>query len=432
MLLLSLIPLILANAPLQQPGPEPGGSRFGRAVLALDDLDGDGVREIAVGAPTASGGRGLVLVLSGKTQDVLATWKGPEARSTFGHTLRSIPDVNGDGVDDVLIGFEFGARTELRSGKDGELVHAIDRGWEEVIPLGDYDGDGAGDLLLTTAPLWEVRSGRTNALLNGRTLVQSHGRFDPIGDVNGDGLVDGIYFSKTASPMLSTRPNAQELATAKPFDLTDRSTLRDLWPGTLTGVEGDRPTLLHAAPAGDLDGDGHRDFLITVANKKSNSIIALSFEKRSSPLTRIDRPASRFGEGPPIGHALLGGIDLDGNRRDDLVFGNTSLLGFQAVAAPGATEKPTRQAKWPAFDGAHWCPDWSDDGPSSGVSLAAFDDADGDGIRDVLLGSSDWFSHGSVARSGALRLLSGRTGKEIWTVTEHRYGELGAAAVDRK
>lgn len=424
-----MIPLAvsLVLAPLTPTlAPEPNGTRFGRAVLALDDLDGDGVREIAVGAPNASDGAGLVLVLSGKTQDVLATWKGPEARSSFGHTLRSIDDVDGDGIDDVLVGFEFWARTELRSAKDGALLHAIDRDWEEVIPFGDFDGDGAGDLLVTTVHFWEVRSGRTNGLLNGRSWVRSGGRFDPIGDVDGDGLMDGVYFSETVVPMLSARPEDTEPARTRLFDTKDRSTVADLWPEVF---EGKGKTVGRAAPAGDLDGDGRNDFLFVT----SSSIFGLSFEDRSKALTRIDGLPSTFGGEESLGYVTQGGIDLDGEKGDDVIFGNTmTVFEVHVAAAPGATEKTTRQAKWPVFEGALWRSDWSDGGAMSGVSIAAFDDVDGDGTDDVLVGSSDWHWHGTVVRNGTLRLLSGRTGKEIWTATEHRYEELAGPTTEPK
>lgn len=418
------LPLVSALA------PEPDGSRFGRAVLTLDDLDGDGVREIAVGAPTALNQRGLVLVLSGKTQDVLATWRGPEARSTFGHTLRSILDVDGDGIDDVLVGYEFWARTELRSGKDGTLVHAIDRDWEEVIPFGDFDGDGAGDLLVTTVHFWEVRSGRTNGLLNGKSWVRSGGRFDAIGDVDGDGLVDGIYFSETAVPMLSARPEDNEPAHTRLFAERNRSTVAELWPEVF---EGETQTVVRAAPAGDLDGDGRNDFLVGTASKKASSIIALSFEDRSKALTRIEGVGRGIFGDETLGYATLSGIDIDGNGRCDVVLGNTiTVFEVHVLAAPGSTEEPTRQAKWPEFEGSLWRSDWSDGGATSGVAIAAFQDADGDGAGDVLVGSSDWHWHGTVLRNGTLRLLSGRTGEEIWTVTEHRYEELAGPAKEAK
>ncbi|QDV07232.1 FG-GAP repeat protein [Planctomycetes bacterium Poly30] len=413
-------------APKQASPPE--GTRFGRSVLALSDLDGDGIREIAVGAPNADGKRGLVLVLSGKTREILATWSGPAARSTFGHTLRSVQDVNGDGVDEVLVGFEFWERCELRSGKDGQLLHAMDRGWKEVIPVGDFDGDGAGDLLLTTGVHWEVRSGRTNELINDRSYAQTGGRLDPIGDVNGDGLVDGVYFGKNVVLMLSVRPDPKDFTLTSPFPTRRPSTLQDLWPSAFVGPDGETLRPVGAAAAGDLDGDGRQDLLVALVGKKSECVVGLSLEKRAAPLTRAERlaPDPLFGGDPTLGYAMLGGIDLDGDGRDDFVLGNPSPLGeTQVVAVPGVADKPIRQGKWPDFQGACWFENLADHTATFGVSLAAFDDADGDGIWDVLVGHSDWFWTGTVYRGNSLRLLSGRTGRALWVVTEDQYDELG-------
>lgn len=105
LLTIALFATFQATSPA--PDTPPNGTRFGRSVLPLCDLDGDGVPEILVGAPNADGGRGLVLTLSGRTRKVLSTWSGPPIRSKFGHTLRAVQDVNGDGVDEVLVGLEF-------------------------------------------------------------------------------------------------------------------------------------------------------------------------------------------------------------------------------------------------------------------------------------------------------------------------------------
>lgn len=433
LLFLTTVAPSLAPSLVPAQAPTPGGSRFGRAVLDMGDLDGDGVPDIAVGAPTASNGKGLILILSGKTQDVLTTWRGPKERSGFGHMLRAIQDVDGDGVDDVLVGFEFWSRTELRSGKDGAVLHTIDRAWSDVIPFGDFDGDGAGDLLVTTVHFWEVRSGRTNTLLNGRTWVRAGGRFDPIGDVDGDGLMDGVYVGKAAVLMLSARPDGDDqdeaLERIQLFGAKNRQTMQDLWPAVF-GAEG--LTISRAAAAGDLDGDGRKDLLVATKKGGAGSIVGLSNHDRSKVLMRSYGAKPLFGGSGTLGYSMLGGVNLDGKQGDEVVFGSPTTPFGVVVVVASAGAAMARPAKGPDFKGAVWNAKWSDGGATSGVSLAAFDDMDGDRIADVLVGSSDWYWHGTVVPNGTLRLLSGRTGKEIWTVTEQRYAELGEPVEEPK
>ncbi len=434
MLFISAALPVLALGALQGTSaqPEPDGARFGRSILAMSDLNDDGVREIAVGAPAARNGVGAVLILSGKTREVTAVWHGSPTRTGFAHTLRSVPDVNGDGVDDVLVGFEFWERTELRSGKDGEVIHAVDQNWTHVIPFGDFDGDGAGDLLLTTTPYWEVRSGSTNELLDRRTLSPGVGRFDAIGDVNGDGLVDGIFFGKEVVTKLSSRSKEEDTALGSPFgQLVARPrAIADLWPDSLAGTAKEEVRLLRAASAGDLDGDGHGDVLVITESGKTQAVIGLSFKKPGAVLFTAKRPSADpfFAEEPALGYASLGGLNLNGDACADTLLANPSDFRGrgQVVAAMGCkgTALEQHKKKWPAFEGAQWRMEMPNEPVACGLSFAAFDDIDGDGIQDVLVGNSDWIWSGTVLRVGSVRLLSGQTGEELWVVKEDAYEEL--------
>ena len=267
-----LLALILPGAAMPTPEQDPPdrlrGIRFGRSLLALEDLDGDGHREIAVGAPTAEGDvfqAGLVLVLSGADRTVVQEWRGERLRKHCGHSLRSAGDVNGDGKADVLVGYEFGARTEVRSGVDGALLLAFDRLDVQVLPLGDADRDGAADFLLVSGSTMEARSGRDGSLLAGMLFIYADGSVHAAGDVDGDGLTDVILAAEEPVLWRSGRKESASLDETRLFHPGQRTALGELWP-----EEMERPGLeiRGVLPAGDLDGDGEPDLLLALRWEK--------------------------------------------------------------------------------------------------------------------------------------------------------------------
>lgn len=87
-------------------GDKPG-SNFGEVVAALGDLDGDGRGEVVVSAPGTNWSRdvvGEVHVYSGATGTELRRWRGSEAGELYGRMIVGAGDLDGDGADDLAIG----------------------------------------------------------------------------------------------------------------------------------------------------------------------------------------------------------------------------------------------------------------------------------------------------------------------------------------
>jgi hypothetical protein len=164
---------------------ETGGAFGAMFIAVIGDTNGDRTPDLYVSdwANQAKGpSTGRVYVYSGRDGAKLLELTGEAAGNGFGTSDSIAGDVNGDGFDDLIVGAwqqssaaASAGKIYLHSGKNGELLEAItcrvagDTFGFDTANLGDVDGDGTIDFLVTSA--W---SG-VNGFQSGRVFVISSG-----------------------------------------------------------------------------------------------------------------------------------------------------------------------------------------------------------------------------------------------------------------
>ncbi len=109
------------------------GEKSGLALARAGDLDADGLADVAVGAPFARKGGtaryGRVEIHRGRGGQVMGSWYGESIDDRFGWSIVPVGDVDGDGVNDLAVGApwsddggERSGEVSVRSGKDGRVL----------------------------------------------------------------------------------------------------------------------------------------------------------------------------------------------------------------------------------------------------------------------------------------------------------------------
>ncbi len=140
---------------------------FGGALAFVGDLDGDGKEDLAIGAPghdePGAADVGAIFLYYGPDGSRSDIIPGSDAGERLGDACAGPGDIDGDGMDDLLIGASSAAANGWFQGGYVQLLSGVDRselwrleGWHWDMRLGwgmdevgDVDGGGTPDLLFT-------------------------------------------------------------------------------------------------------------------------------------------------------------------------------------------------------------------------------------------------------------------------------------------
>ncbi|MFB3909330.1 MAG: FG-GAP-like repeat-containing protein [Candidatus Eisenbacteria bacterium] len=331
-----------------------GGAQnwLGSQVSTAGDVNGDGYDDAAIGAPIYANGQtseGAVYVYLGSPAGLAATpqivLESNVANASFGGSVDTAGDVNGDGYDDIVVGAHRYANGQSSEGRA-------------------YLFYGSANGILST-PAWTFESNVADASLGLHVCGN--------GDVNGDGFADVLV----AAPDLA---NGQSLE-GRVY----------LFCGSANGLPAQADWTYESNVvggrcgwglgfAGDLNGDGYSDLAFdTGSNAPANGGVLVFFGGGNGPAAAPDRFfASNHGG---FADNLYTAGDVNGDGFSDLVATEETLNNNTgAITILGGWESGSGLPVLDSRNGQQVGEQFGADARSAG-------DVNGDGYGDVIAGA---------------------------------------------
>ena len=398
------------------------GDSCGNAVSSVGDINGDGIDDFLVAAVLSDPGGNAAagetyIVFGGPTVGASGLVDPAALNGTDGFTLLGIDaidlsgwwvsgagDVNGDGVQDLLIG-------AYAADPNGQTIAG-----ETYVVFGGPGVGASGSISLSAL------NGVNGYVINGIDAVDRSGwRVSGAGDINADGIDDMIIGAKDADPNGQSGAGESYVVLGGPAvgasGSVELSSLNGANGFVANGVDAGDASGISVASAGDVNGDGVSDIVIGARFGDPNGQIDAGeayvvFGKDTgiaglfpasielSALNGVDGfVVNGINPADAVATSVKGAGDVNSDGVDDILIsgfrvgpGGRNLAGqtYVLFGRNTAVVGPFSAAfDLSSLNGANgFVLNGIDAGDISGYALSGGHDVNGDGVADFIIGAS--------------------------------------------
>jgi Ca2+-binding RTX toxin-like protein len=340
---------------------------FGQSIQT-GDFNADGKADLVSGSPIVDAAGGSVFITPGSPNGInrfaVQSFSANNLGTAINGSALAVGDINGDGVDDLVMGGAFGDAAVIRFGlagvglngqnniaKDPRFTESFQFG--ETVAAGDFNGDGKDDVVLgdpfaTTSGqsgsgTIQVNYGSAAGIttnnrqvfhrdtpgIAGRTERNTNfGAALATGDINADGFEDLVVGASGASDTVAGAGafhilygSANGLTTTNSQLIAQSFSLRVDKTGDGFGS---------AIAVGDVNGDGADDIVVGVPGRNNGAGQVYVYHGRrggavSLSATRVLTQSDIFGGSAEAGDrfgAAIEARDINNDGRADVIIGS--------------------------------------------------------------------------------------------------------------